>query len=201
MKTGTKEAAAALAAQVVGAAAILLIATREWQTVTTVRPRPFGTDVLGLSGRTVDGAITALALAALAGVVAIIATKGPVRRVIGALVAVAGLGLVWRTSAAFGAVSGARARSLVAGKHPQVVGTSHITTQPLWPTLSLVAAVLVVTAGVAVALRGGRWASMSARYERQTVDPEQARARADASLWAALESGDDPTARDPRDSH
>jgi uncharacterized membrane protein (TIGR02234 family) len=195
-----KQAAAALAAQIVGAAAILLIATREWQTVTTVRPRPFGTDVLGVSGRTVDGAITALALVALAGVVAVIATKGPARRVIGALVAVAGLGLVWRTSTAFGAVSGARARSLVGAKHPQVVGTAQVTTHPVWPTLSLVAAVLVVAAGVAVALRGGQWAGMSSRYERQAVDPEQARARADASLWTALESGDDPTARDPRDT-
>ncbi len=33
-------------AQTVGAAALLLIATRDWQTVTTVRPRPFGDDVL-----------------------------------------------------------------------------------------------------------------------------------------------------------
>ena len=194
-----KAFAVTLVAQILGAAAILLIATREWQTVTTVRPRPFGTDVLALSGRTVDGAITALALVALAGVVAVIATKGTIRRVIGGLVAVAGLALVWRTSAAFGAVSEARARSLVIAKHPQVAGAPQLATHPVWPTLSLLAAVLVLAAGVAIALRGGQWAAMSSRYERQSVDPEQAKARADASLWAALESGDDPTARDPRD--
>ncbi|HEY2299203.1 MAG TPA: Trp biosynthesis-associated membrane protein [Jatrophihabitans sp.] len=192
---------AALGAQIIGAAALLLIATRDWQTVTTVRPRPFGTDVLELTGRTVDGAITALALVALAGVVAVIATKSTVRRVVGALVALAGAALVWRTSMAFAAVSDARARALVSAKHPQVVGPPQITTHPVWPALSLVAAVLVVAAGAAIALRGGHWAGMSSRYERQSVDPEQAKARADASLWAALESGDDPTARDPRDAH
>jgi uncharacterized membrane protein (TIGR02234 family) len=195
-----KAFAATLGAQIIGAAALLLIATRDWQTVTTVRPRPFGTDVLELTGRTIDGAITALALVALAGVVAVIATKGTVRRVVGALVAVAGVALVWRISMSFAAVGDARARSLVHAKHPQVDGAPQLTTHPVWPALSLVAAVLVVAAGAAIALRGGQWAAMSSRYERQSVDPEQAKARADASLWAALESGEDPTARDPRDA-
>ena len=201
MKAAMRGFAVVLAAQVLGAGAVLLIATREWQTVTTVRPRPFGTDVLGLSGRTVDGAVTALALVALAGVVAVIATKGTVRRVIGGLVAAAGLALVWRTSTAFAAVSSARARTLVSARHPQVVGDPQVVTHPVWPTLSLLAALVVAAAGVATVLRGGAWAAMSSRYEREEVDPEQARARADASLWGALESGDDPTARDPRDAH
>ena len=84
----------------VGAAALLLLATRAWQTVTTVRERPFADDVLQVAGRTVDGAVTALALVALAGVVAVIATNGLARRVVGALVAVAGLVAVWRVIAA-----------------------------------------------------------------------------------------------------
>jgi uncharacterized membrane protein (TIGR02234 family) len=192
--------AVALGVQIIGAAALLLIATREWQTVTTIRPRPFGNDVLGLSGRTVDGAITALALVALAGVVAVIATKATVRRVIGALVAVAGVVLIWRVVAAMSAVSSARAHALVVAKHPQVAGTPHVVTHPVWPLLSLVAALLVLGAGVLIAARGASWAAMSARYERRSVDPEQERARADASLWSALESGADPTAHDPRDA-
>ena len=96
--------AAALLAQIIGAAAVLLIATREWQTITTVRSHPFTDDVVGVSGRTVDGAVTALALVALAGVVAIIATKGVARRVIGALVALSGIALIWRIVGAMPAV-------------------------------------------------------------------------------------------------
>jgi uncharacterized membrane protein (TIGR02234 family) len=190
---------ATLVAQLVGAAALLLFATREWQTVRTVRPHPFGDDVLGLSGRTIDGAITALALVALAGVVAVIATKGVPRRVIGALVAVAGVVAVVRVIGAMPAISGARALTLVRAAHPQVAGMPHVTVHPVWSVLSLLAAILVVGAGAATAVFGARWRGMSARYERRPVDPEQARARAEASLWTALESGDDPTARDPRD--
>lgn len=191
---------ATLVAQAIGAAALLLLASRDWQTVRTVRPRPFGDDVLSVSGRTVDGAVTALALVALAGVVAVIATTGIARRIIGGLVAVAGLLAVWRVIGAMPAVSAGRAATLVRAAHPQVAGTPHVTVQPVWGVLSLVAAVLVAGAGVAIAFYGARWRGLSARYERRPVDPEQARARAEASLWTALESGEDPTARDPRDA-
>jgi len=191
--------AAALAAQIVGAAAILLVATREWQTITTVRQHPFADDVVGVSGRTVDGAITALALVALAGVVAVIATKGAARRVIGGLVALSGVALLWRIVAAMPAVTDGRARELVRAAHPQVAGPPHVTTHPIWAALSLIGAVLVVAAGLLIAWRGGRWAGLSARYDRAAVDPEQSRARADASMWTALERGDDPTENDPRE--
>jgi uncharacterized membrane protein (TIGR02234 family) len=192
--------AAALVAQVVGAAAVLLIATREWQTITTVRAHPFADDVVGVSGRTVDGAVTALALVALAGVVAIIATKGIARRVIGGLVAASGVALVWRIIIAIPAVDAARARDLVRAAHPQVAGAPHVTTHVVWGVLSLLGAVLVLVAGLLTAVRGGQWAGLSARYDRREIDPEQARARADASLWTALERGDDPTEHDPREA-
>ena len=190
-------------AQVIGAAALLLLATRDWQTVTTVRERPFADDVLQVSGRTVDGAVTALALVALAGVVAVIATNGLPRRVVGGLVALAGLAAVWRVVVALPAVGAARAVSLVHDAHPQVAGTPHVTTHPVWGVLSVAAAVLVAGAGVVIAVYGARWRGLSARYERRAPDPEQARARADASLWTALDSGQDPTdpsARNPQDA-
>jgi hypothetical protein len=60
--------------------------------------------------------------------------------------------------------------------------------------------VLVLVAGLLTAVRGGQWAGLSARYDRREIDPEQARARADASLWTALERGDDPTEHDPREA-
>jgi uncharacterized membrane protein (TIGR02234 family) len=192
------EFAGALVAQALGAGVVLLLATRDWQTVTTVRSRPFADDVLGLSGRTLDAAPTALALVALAGVVAVIAVKGASRRIVGALVALAGAGIVWRCVAALPAVGTSRARELVRAKHPQVDGVPHVVTHSLWGVLAALAGVLVLAAGLLIAVRGGSWAGLSSRYDRSAPDPDQARARADASLWAALESGEDPTAHDPK---
>jgi len=188
--------------QTVGAAGALLVATRTWQTVVTPRSRPFAEDVLDLSGRTVDPAPTAVALVALAGVVAVLATRGALRRIVGAVVLLAGAVLLWRSVAAAPAVSAARARQEVRSEHPRVsladTVVPHVGTHPVWSALSACCGLLVVVAGLAVLVRGGRWAAMSARYEPpvgpQTAPTEAERARGEAALWTALERGEDPTA-------
>jgi uncharacterized membrane protein (TIGR02234 family) len=200
--------AAALLIEIIGAAAVLLVATRPWQTITTLRARPFTDDVLHVSGRSIDNAPTALALVALAGVVAVLATKGVVRQVIGVLVVAAGVAIVWRSSAALPAVGPDRAAALVRAKHQLAAGSEvvgrHVTTAPVWGALSITAGVLVMVAGALIAWRGARWGAMSARYEvpaarLDTDDDERARARADATMWTAMERGEDPTADDPTD--
>lgn len=197
----------ALLILLIGAAGALLISTRTWQTVTTARPRPFRDDVLHLNGRTVDAAPTAVALVALAGVIAVIATRGLMRRVIGAVIALAGVLLIWRSLAGLSAVGAARARSLVEDRHPGVeVGSvvPHVSAGSAWAVVSAVCGALVIVAGLLVALRGHRWGAMSAKYEppaaREMTDEDAARdrARADASLWTALDRGDDPTRVDPQ---
>jgi uncharacterized membrane protein (TIGR02234 family) len=197
----------ALVLDVLGTAGVLLVGTREWQTVVTARGAQFVNDTLPVTGRTVDSAPTAMALVALAGAVAVIATRGVVRRVVGAVIALAGAGIVWRAIAATSAVSRSRARELVRDKHPSVTSTAvpRVSTHDAWALLTVGCAVLVVVAGVLIAAYGGRWTSMSARYESPAVqaDPEAVaarRARADAAMWTALDRGDDPTARDPRDT-
>lgn len=194
------EFAAALLLQLIGAAGALLLATRHWQTITTPRPRPFRDDVLSLSGRTVDAAPTALALVALAGVIAVIATRGVVRRTVGVVVALAGAALVWRSLAALDAVSQSRARGLVESEHSgaEVGAVARIDVHAVWPVLSACCGALLVIAGLLAAWRGACWGAMSARYDRPAVDvsgedEQQARARADASLWSALDRGVDPT--------
>jgi uncharacterized membrane protein (TIGR02234 family) len=190
----------ALALQLVGAGGALLVSTRDWQTVSTPR-EGLPVDVLAVSGRDLDNAPLALSLVGLAGVVAILATQGWLRRGIGALVALAGVGLVWRSVGSIGAVSPARARSLVRDKHPRVTLSNqvapHVTTHPVWGVLSIAAGVVVVAAGLLIAVRGGRWAAMSARYERPAAepDPERERLLADRSMWNALDRGDDPTSQ------
>ncbi len=185
----------ALFLDLVGAGGALLISTRTWQTVTTPRPAPLRDDVLGLSGRTVDAAPTALALVALAGVVAVLATRGPARRVVGAVLAVAGIGLVWRAATAAAAVSTQRARALVADHHATVnvaAGVPHVDTTSAWPVLTVVAGVLVLASGALIAWRGHRWQVMSARYEAAPA-AETDPAKAAATMWTALDRGDDPT--------
>jgi len=199
-----------LALDLLGAAGALLIALRTWQTVDTPRPQPFHDDVLDVTGRTVDNAPTAFALVALAGVVALLATRGFARRIVGLVLVLAGAGLAWRAVASSSAMSVARARSLVA-QHHQTVDTSsvtpHVTTHAAWPWLTAVCAVAIVVAGLLAVWRGHKWASLSSRYERSGArsaadtgegpesdeDVEKERARAATTLWNALDQGDDPT--------
>lgn len=207
------EYALALLLDLIGAGCALLIATRTWQTVDTPRPRPFGDDVLGLSGRTVDAAPTALALVALAGVIAVLATRGWVRRVIGAVIALAGAALIWQSPGGASAVGVSRARALVQDNHPGVqlgAAVPHVSVHGTWAVLSCVCGALVLLGGLLVAWRGQRWGAMSAKYDSPASpasssataspapdtspeDEERARLRAHASLWSALDRGDDPT--------
>jgi uncharacterized membrane protein (TIGR02234 family) len=125
----------------------------------------------------------------------VLATRGLARRVVGGVLALAGLGLVWRALSSAAGVSAQRARSLVAEHHATVDvsrAVPHVTTQPLWPALTAVCGVVVAAAGAAVAWRGHRWVAMSARYEsapRSQPDP----AKAAATMWHALDRGEDPT--------
>jgi uncharacterized membrane protein (TIGR02234 family) len=192
------EYAAALLLELVGAGGALLVASQHWQTVRVPRPSPFSEDVLRVSGRTIDAAPTAFALVALAGVVAVLATHGLPRRVVGALVALAGAGVIWRAALAAPAISASRARALVRAKQPRVsmASSTHVlvSTAPIWAGLAVASGLLVLLAGALVALRGGRWSGMSSRYE--APDPVRDDARARASMWAALERGEDPTSTD-----
>jgi uncharacterized membrane protein (TIGR02234 family) len=188
----------ALVLDLVGAAGALLVALRTWQVVRTPRARPLPDDLLNLSGRTVDSASTALALVALAGVVAVLATRGLPRRIVGAVLALAGVGLVWRSLASGGAVSSSRARSLVEEHHKTVTVDAgvvpHVAVHEIWPVLSLICGVLVVAAGALIAARGHRWQGMSARYEAQPAREDNP-TKAAAALWSALDRGEDPTTR------
>jgi uncharacterized membrane protein (TIGR02234 family) len=189
------EFALALVLDVVGAGVALLLSLQSWQTVTTARAGR-AADVLDVSGRSVDGAYPALALVALAGVVAVLATRRVLRRAVGVLIALAGAGLVWRAVTAFSPVGAVRARALVRSKH-ETVSTAgvvpHVDVHPLWPVLSLVCGVLVLASGVLIAWRGQRWQVMSARYEATPAAASDDQAKAAATLWRALDEGEDPT--------
>ncbi len=200
------EYAAALLMDVLGAGVLLLVSTQYWQRIVTPRGRPFTDDILKVQGRVIDSAPTALALVALAGVVAVLATRGMTRRVLGALILLAGAGLIWRSASAIPAVSTSRALALVREKHPRVSVSStvvpHVITDSIWGALSIGCGVLVLLGGLLIMVRGAEWGAMSTRYEAPGArnDDPVTRHRADAALWGALDRGEDPTERDPRDT-
>lgn len=203
------EFALALLLDLAGAAVALVVSTRAWQTARTPRPRPLADDVLHITGRTVDAAPTALALVALAGVVAVLATRGLARRAVGAVLAVAGALLGWRSLSAAAALGAGRVRELVVSEHSGVgidagsVPQVHVHTG--WAVVSATCGALVLLAGLLIAWRGQTWAAMSSRYDAPSPGaPEPERAaeggdeRAAAAMWKALERGEDPTETPPR---
>jgi tryptophan-associated transmembrane protein len=155
------------------------------------RARPLTDEVVDVSGRTLEPAVAALGVVALAGVVAVLATRGVARRLVGVALAGAGLAMAWPAVAGLRTVSAQRARSLVSDArtaagldpaHPPQVA-AHL----VWPVLTLLCALAVLAGGIAVALWGDRWLVMSARYEAPAPQ------RTPATLWSDLDRGHDPT--------
>lgn len=171
------------AATAAGCLLVLLAAGRVWVTADVA-----GGQGASATGGQLNGGLTTVALAGLAGVVAVLATKGAGRRVIGALLALCGAGLAWLT---YTAVSGqaaaewARTQSVLQG-----LAEPALTFDVLWPVVSGAGAALVLAGGVLAVVRGGAWGSMSARYDRK---PAAARASDERSMWDAIDRGDDPT--------
>ncbi|MFI5609807.1 Trp biosynthesis-associated membrane protein [Amycolatopsis sp. NPDC051903] len=139
--------------------------------------------VLGVKLYTEDGeqratALVPLALLALAGVAGVIATGGWARRLLGVVLALAGLAGVWTgvNGVKFsGWASGLPVAELLLGRGLAVLGG-----------ILLVVAGLVAVKGAGSARRlGARYAAPGAKRARRDPDTE---------LWEALSEGEDPTA-------
>jgi len=172
---------------VAGAGLALYGITRTWAVQVTTRP--------GLSdlrtertGSDVAPWVIGLALVALAGGGALLATRGTVRRVLGAVLALTGGGV---------------AVAAVAGRAGLDTGTAGAGAA-VWPVACVLGGLLVVAAGVLALRHGHRWPGMGARYERRapaardavTPDAVAGDQRVDTrAAWDALDRGDDPTER------
>jgi uncharacterized membrane protein (TIGR02234 family) len=197
----------AVVLDVVGSGAVLILLALTWQRVRIARQAPFADVAADLSGRTVAPAVFGLALVTLAGAVAALATRGTARRVVGVVVVAAGLATVVAAATATAATGGSRARTLAAQALADRAGTStvvpvtdgtvSVVVHAVWPVLAAVAGVLAVVAGVlwTLPVRGAgprTEGGLGARYEA----PVAAERPRDASLWSALDHGEDPTAAD-----
>jgi uncharacterized membrane protein (TIGR02234 family) len=188
--------AVALIADLLGATGVLLLVGRTWQRVTVPRAAPLPPALVDLSGRDLQAVIAAFALIALAGVVAVAATRGLARRVVGAVLVVSGAVIGWRAITALSAISAAQARASV----PSGVGIDQ-SSQPRiaivaqWPLLTIGCAVLIALAGVMTVVFAARWSAMATRYEAPTAAARREGPATDIALWTALDRGEDPTTR------
>jgi uncharacterized membrane protein (TIGR02234 family) len=182
----------AVVACLAGAGLALYAATRVWSVAVTTRP---GLPDLRSSttGAAAQPWLLALAVVALAGTGALLATRGVLRRGLGGLLIGVGAGLA---VAAITARAGLTGEASIAGPIACVLGGA-----------------LIVAGGLGAARRGHEWPAMGARYERRAVPPSGAGpvARSEPSaaaglpasagpastdnraVWDALDRGDDPT--------
>ena len=151
-----------------GAALALYGATRVWSVQVTERP-----GLTSLRATTTGAAVApwliGLALVALAGAGALLATRGLPRRLLGGLLTIVGAGLV--AAAITGRV----------GLDPGAAGAAAT----FWPIVCVLGGGLVGWGGVSAARHGHHWPSMGSRYERRPAPSSAARLAAEPARSAA----------------
>jgi uncharacterized membrane protein (TIGR02234 family) len=213
---GRREFLLVLLAGAAGAGLVLLALRQVWAHAVYTPPRPLPVQDLAISGQKLVPLASALAIAALACLAAVIATRGVVRRAAGVLLALIGAGAAAAAAAAVtssavlaaaagsdpaagafsggtgsttsGAAPGSGGGAVVAGGTP---GHAVITGLP-WHVVAVIGALTVVLAGLATAWRGPRWPVMSARYERSGYEGPRGRTDS-AAMWESLSRDVDPT--------
>lgn len=214
--THGKKAARAGAVLLGGAGALTWVASRlEWVSA------QFSDDISGGGTAAVNGTdwsteTSAVAVLLLAGMAAAFALRRLGRRVVGGICAAASIGLA--VPAVQLLVSGADAQRvrvlLTAGADQAQRANSapamaewaqitSVTTQPLGPALTLLAALLGLIGGFVLVLRPGTDSPRQHKYEKETVRREKVRADLEEDpqsgrvLWDAISADIDPT--DPTD--
>ncbi|NUU21608.1 MAG: TIGR02234 family membrane protein [Streptomycetaceae bacterium] len=171
-----------------GAALVLSLTGRVWAEGTAVaHDSRFAIDV---TGSAVSKMPTALGLLGLAAAVAVLATRGRGRQMVGALLVLAGAGIIVT------AVSGASDRSAldsVAATKAAVEGVHAAeVTHTFWPWVTALGGALILLGGLVVILRGRAWPGMGSRYEAPGGRAPR-RTTTSADMWNALDRGEDPT--------
>ncbi|MFI9640060.1 Trp biosynthesis-associated membrane protein [Micromonospora sp. NPDC051925] len=177
---GRRELTYAVLLCLAGAGLACWAATRTWSveviargTLPPTRQDRSGADLLPW--------LSALALVALAGGGAVLATRGWVRRLLGGLVTL--LGLAVAVGGGYGLVADPGAET-----HRQ------------WPAFCLLGGLVAAGGGLLTARRGAGWPAMGARYERTVradapsrPDGRPTADRGNREAWDALDRGEDPT--------
>ena len=197
---------------VAGSALVVFAVRQTWAQAIFTPPRPLPAQEISVTGQQLVPLAGALALAALACLAAVIATRSAARRVAGALLAILGAGAAVAAGAGVrasgvlataqaDAAAGALGGSTTGGTSPG--GASHaiviagspgqaIMTGAPWHAAAIGGAVAIVLAGLVTVWRGPRWPVMSARFERPGQRASR-RVADSASMWESLSRDLDPT--------
>jgi uncharacterized membrane protein (TIGR02234 family) len=211
-----REYGIALLTGAVGAGLILLAVRQQWAQAVFAQPKPLPAQVVGVSGADLVPLAAALALAALACLAAVIATRGAWRRAAGVLLALlgAGAGAAVTTAVTAASVVSVAASHVGSPESAAVSGAAGSTTSGAtgggavvvagsaghailagtpWRVAVIAGALLVFAAGLATVTRGADWPVMSARYELPGRARRSRREGDSASMWESLSGGEDPT--------
>ena len=195
-----------------GAALVIFAVRQAWAQAVFTPPHPLPAQDIAVTGQQLVPLASALALAGLACLAAVIATRSVARRVAGVLLAALGVGAAVAAGAAVSAssvlatargdaASGALGGSTTGGTSPG--GASHaiviagsaghaVMSGAPWPAAAIGGAVAIAAAGLATVWRGPRWPVMSARFDRPGQRPRP-RMTDSASMWESLSRDLDPT--------
>jgi uncharacterized membrane protein (TIGR02234 family) len=170
MTGSRRELLAVILMTIVGAALVLLSTSRTWaHAVVSVLGSLGAPRRLDLSGRTVAPLVAALGLVALAAVIALLATRGRWRIVIGCLIAVAGALIVGATASI--TASDVRHGSALRDADSQAALRDARISVELrsWRHVAAAGGLLIAGAGLVAAARGRSWAAMGRKYDAPTA--------------------------------
>ena len=212
MTAARREFVLVLLAGAAGAGLVVLAVRQAWAHAVFTPPRPLPAQDIAVTGQQLAPLAGALALAALACLAAVIATRSVLRRAVGVLLAILG------ASAAAAASAGVRAPAVLAAARASALdgplggsttsGTSSggavheiviagpgqaVLAGVPWRAAAVAGALAIVLAGLATVWRAPRWPVMSSRFERA---PSPQRRTDSATMWESLSRDVDPTVDD-----
>lgn len=212
---GRREFTLALLLGAVGGGLILLALRQVWAHAVYSPPHPFPAQDIAVSGQKLVPLASGLAIAALACLAAVIATRGRLRQATGVVLALIGIAAVIATAAAVtsgavlaaatstdpsvGAISGSTTSGSASGAYSGTLGFAGIVsghaviTGLPWRAAAVAGGLAIVAAGLATAWRGPRWPVMSARYEQPAERAARQAERDSATMWESLSRDVDPT--------
>jgi hypothetical protein len=167
-----------------GSALVLVAVSRPWLSW-NVDTLTIGGIHQTRSGRQAEPGVAALGWAALAGVLALVVTKGWGRRVVGVLLLLVGLVVVLKAG---DWVLTTKAVTVSLGDVP----VARVRVARGWPVLAVLGGLAVVASGAMAGARGHRWKGLGSSYEVPAARPSET--ATDKGVWDALDRGDDPTA-------
>jgi uncharacterized membrane protein (TIGR02234 family) len=214
-----RQFALVLVAGAAGAGLVVLAVRPAWAHAVFTAPPPLPAQDIAVSGQQLVPLASALALAALACLAAVIATRSLARRVAGVVLAILGAGAAAAAAApvtASAVLAAARAQAASGTPGGSTTGgassggTAHVLiiagaaghavmTGTPWRAAAVCGGAAIVLAGLATAWRGPRWPVMSTRFERPGAvrgggQPARERGYADsATIWDSLNRDLDPT--------